>query len=504
MTHQTNKIIGGLAMGGKEFGSYNFKEGFKIDDSDFKNSLPTSIIKHEATHYKSFIFSTFGIFYRMWRKLLDHPELRKSKPLFEHLQTYFKKMQEQAATYNEIVDELSKRDESEYDSYLRDYRDNNKEYYKHFDAMRKGSNGVLGTLNIKKINVAKNIDQLHELIDRILYLSFSIEIKQFSFEKWKKVSDIDSDMTKNEQLNPNKRFQKILKCLTYDEQRNCITIDEESLYKTITIPNPFDYNSLNDYHKIFVRLLGERFSYHMFITLSKSGVETDESILKDEILMAYPEFSTFRPKANLFLNPIKMIDADTVLSLKGKYNSVQIITQFFLTFWSIQLVNETEIVILRNVHDEKNCVILLNQLIKQFDLTVTTGSKLSYKTLDKIECDVFVFMIRPISENLKYIEDEFQHGYYNIVKQDDMNFLILKKNRIMLIQPLIVGQIDLVKSRLEKVANKNFLMSLSSVALESIDLHFMDRKLNEDDTISKNFQRNFDKAYDDYLASKKT
>lgn len=142
-------------MSSKEYGSYNFREGFKIEEGNFKNLLPTSIIKHESTHYKSFVFSIFGTFYRMWSKLLDHPEFRRSKPLFEHLQKYFSKMQEQAATYNEIVDELSKLDESEYDDYLKNFRESNKKYYKYFDGMRRNSNGVLGTLHIKEINAAK-------------------------------------------------------------------------------------------------------------------------------------------------------------------------------------------------------------------------------------------------------------------------------------------------------------------------------------------------------------
>ncbi len=38
------------------------ERGFKIDEGNFKNLLPTSIIKHESTHYKSFVFSILGPF----------------------------------------------------------------------------------------------------------------------------------------------------------------------------------------------------------------------------------------------------------------------------------------------------------------------------------------------------------------------------------------------------------------------------------------------------------
>ncbi|RHC93508.1 hypothetical protein DW820_09965 [Streptococcus parasanguinis] len=486
-------------MSSKEYGSYNFREGFKIDEGNFKNLLPTSIIKHESTHYKSFVFSIFGTFYRMWSKLLDLQELRRSKPLFDHLQMYFSKMQEQAATYNEIVDELSKLDESEYDDYLKNFRDSNKKYYKYFDAMRRNSNGVLGTLHIKEINAAKNTDKLHELIDTILFLSFSIDIKQFSLEKWQKITDIDSDMTTNEQLNPNKRFQMILNNLIYDPQGNCITIDMESLSETLRIPNPSDYDTLDDYHKIFERLLGKKYSLPILILISKSGVETDESIFKDEVLMAYPSLPIFRPTENLFLNPIKLLDANNVLGQKEKYKYAQIITQNYFKSWAIHLINETKMVIIEDVNEMSSAMLLLNQLIKQFDLTVTTSSKLPFKILDRIEYDVFVFMTRPISENLKYINDEYRDGYYNIVKNDDMNFLLVKKNRIMLIQPLIASQINLVKSRLDQIANKNFLMLLSNKALESIDLYFMDRQLNADDKMIDQFFSNLNKANDEYL-----
>lgn len=491
-------------MSSKEYGSYNFREGFKIEEGNFKNLLPTSIIKHESTHYKSFVFSIFGTFYRMWSKLLDHPGLRRSKPLFDHLHKYFSKMQEQAATYNEIVDELSKLDESEYDDYLKKFRYSNKKYYNYFDAMRRNSNGVLGTLHIKQINATKNTDKLHELIDRILFLSFSIDIKQFSFEKWQKITDIDSDMTTNEQLNPNKRFQMILNNLIYDSQRNCITLDIESLNETLKIANSSDYNSLDAYYQIFERLLGKKYSLDMLMLISKSGVETDESIFKDEVLMAYPSLPIFRPTENLFLNPIKLLDANNILDQKENYKYAQIITQNYFTSWAINLINETKMVIIQDVNEMLSAMILLNQLIKQFDLTVTTSSKLSFEILDRIEYDVFVFMTRPISENLKYINDEYRDGYYNIVKNDDVNLLLVKKNRIILIQPLIASQIDLVKSRLDQIANKNFLMFLSSKALESIDLYFMDRQLNADDKMINKFFSNFDKAKDEYLRLRNT
>ncbi len=58
-------------------------------------------------------------------------------------------MQEQAATYNEIVDELSKLDSRVW-WLSKNFRDILKKYYKYFDAMRRNSNGALGTLHIKK------------------------------------------------------------------------------------------------------------------------------------------------------------------------------------------------------------------------------------------------------------------------------------------------------------------------------------------------------------------
>lgn len=306
-------------------------------------------------------------------------------------------------------------------------------------------------------------------------------------------------MTRNEQLNPNKRFQMILNNLIYDSQRNCITFDIESLNETLRIANPSDYNTLAAYHQIFERLLGKKYSLQMLMIISKSGVETDESIFKDEVLMAYPSLPIFRSTENLFLNPIKYLDANKVLGQKGNYKYAQIITQNYFTFWSINLINETEIVIIEDVNGMLSAMLLLNQLIKQFDLIVTTSAKLPFETLNQIEHDVFIFMTRPISENLKYINDEYRDGFYNIVKNNDMNFLLVKKNRIMLIQPLIASQIDLVKSRLDQIANKNFLMSLSNKALESIDLHFMDRQLNADDKMIDKFLSNFNKANDEYL-----
>ena len=69
----------------------------------------------------------------------------------------------------------------------------------------------------------------------------------------------------------------------------------------------------------------------------------------------------------------------------------------------------------------------------------------------------------------------------------------------MLIQPLIASQINLVKSRLDQIANKNFLMLLSNKALESIDLYFMDRQLNADDKMIDQFFSNLNKANDEYL-----
>lgn len=478
-------------MTNKEYGSYHFKEGFYIDECNFNGGSVESVILHEATHRDSFIYSTFGTFYRMWSKLLNVPEFRKTKPLFDCFQNYFKKMQEQAATYNEIVRELSELGVGEYNDYIEQYREENIRYYKYFNEIKQSSKGVLGVGNIKKINTAQNTDGLYGIINDVLRLSFSIDITKFNVEKWSKISDIERNIAQNEQLNPNIRFKKVLKALVFDQSKNCIHFDEE-LLKGIEIVDYKNYD-LNTYVDIFVRLFGEDHYTIILSLLSRTGVEMDESIIMDKSLAAYPALSNFLIKKNLFLNKITMLDISELLIRKTKFRYLNILTQCQFQVWSTQLINENEILTTPDAigfWGIDNHVNLINKLTRDTDLIVTTSAKLPMEILEKIDSETFIFMTRPISENLRYIKDEYKNGDYNIVSNNNFNYLLVKKNNTLLIQPIISSQIELVRKKMDSIANKVLLMVLFEKVIDVINLHFMDMQMNQDETMINTFLKN--------------
>ena len=110
-------------------------------------------------------------------------------------------------------------------------------------------------------------------------------------------------------------------------------------------------------------------------------------------------------------------------------------------------------------------------------------------------------MSRSVSENLRYIKDEYSSGNYNFVKYNDLNFLIVKKDSALLIQPLISSQIDLVLEKMDAIANRNVLMSLPDRAIGAAELHSMDRQANSDEEMSSNFYKNLSSAMKTYYIS---
>lgn len=489
-------------MSNKEYGSYHYRESAYINEANLQGSSLDSIIVHETTHRNSFIDSTFGMFYRMWKKLLDVPEFRKSKPLFDCLQKYFEKMQEQAATYTEIVAELSELDTHEYSQYISGYREQNKKYYNYYNGLILSSKGVLGVGNIKKINSSQNTDKLYYIIDEILRLSFSIDVTKFNVEKWKKVSDVEANISQNCQLNPNTRFKTILKALEYSEEKSCIILNQEALKKIEIVD--YDNYDLEKYLDIFVKLFGKENETFILNLIVKSGVETDKEIITDKALLVYPDLSAFISKKNVFLNKLEMVDDSILLSNKMDYKYVMIITQLNFSLWSAMLINETKISLMPNTRDKSDMtynIKFINELIQNSDLIVTTQSKLPMRIIKKIKSEIIIFMSRSVSENLRYIKDEYSSGNYNFVKYNDLNFLIVKKDSALLIQPLISSQIDLVLEKMDAIANRNVLMSLPDRAIGAAELHSMDRQANSDEEMSSNFYKNLSSAMKTYYIS---
>lgn len=173
-----------------------------------------SIIQHESVHYQIFHCSSLGMYLLMCEKI-SKVDYSRDDILLE-LRRYYKRMQEELATYIEMVRYLLQHGYEKFIEEVNRMKYDNKEYYSYFKKIS-CRNDKLGILKLKTYEPEKLVSLIRCLL-RVGIDAFNIEIGVLKFEEIQSPIDLQRKMSNERFLfNPNRRYKELVKTIMFKD-----------------------------------------------------------------------------------------------------------------------------------------------------------------------------------------------------------------------------------------------------------------------------------------------
>ena len=177
-----------------------------------KMNTMLSLFQHEYTHYVIFHTSSLGLLIVMSEKIA---QLDSSKNwLFHEISRYYKRMQEEIATYSEMLSYYKINGKEEFIRFREDLRNNNPDYYRYYRKLC-NRNYLLSENSFLRYNSEK-IDELIETLYQIGRDSFNVNIEKLKLGSIHDEKELQTKMSlSREEFNPNYRFGQLVKSLSW-------------------------------------------------------------------------------------------------------------------------------------------------------------------------------------------------------------------------------------------------------------------------------------------------
>lgn len=468
---------------GDESGYYDNKDNFYINGSlKYKDDMEVGpILQHEHGHWFIFMTSSLGLLIRMCSKISITDN---SKDLIlEGLSKYYRRMNEEVATYTEMITYLMMNGREQFLRKVDYLKYNNKSYYKYYKKL-----SCRNILLSQSMILTYDKEKLKKLIDCLLLLgrdSFNIDILAFEIEKLDSLGEIQTLMSEDRfNFNPNRRFSELIKTLIYIEsvfiynknQVQTKNVDSMEIVEYINIvkkmyPNnlfveskliSFKFNSLDndwgipnlDYSFPFLDIKGEKYEYSV------------------------PEFKN---------NPNELLDLTNINSIEFKAKGSFIFASVFLS--------DNKNYLYTYVDDELNGGFLLilqaiykNKALLKFDDFYIFKYQNWSILLDSIPQMSYIISSKPLSSTMEDIIEHFHESEFMIHEMEGFDMLVVKRNKLYLLQP-IVSQLS--KALVSRLKGLNFKLVKSFEDEEQIRNEgnklingiTLERKINKEDII---------------------
>lgn len=411
-----------------------------------------SIISHENAHKMTVAGSVLGDLIIMLEK---SSKIDQSNDwLLNFLVSRVRRMQEQIATYIEMLTILDEQGKSAYISAVQKLKYTNRLYYKYYyNLYSKVSDQLIFELN--------ESGQIHELIDLIMRIGIiSLNINIAEILDWeniteKKISEIFSDEKLRYHFNPNVRFGALTKNIFLKSLEEGLELEEIQDILDSTVKD----RTLDDSIEIISKLYMNSPMYSRIMERVKK-IELKEYsgiVLQNlDILSIYPMIETgYSNKQHVEFDSMLNLENESRKNLKQNFlifhHLAGGLEDFkFCSLMSYKINTQLNVAKYSNLEEGE-------KLIKQTSLPIvfiqTRLIKQLYNNLDFHKNRVYVFMENSIISTLDFIEEYFSTIDFYVIKTKHFGIITFNNNKITLIQLVDKTSLDKIKKVLEELGH---------------------------------------------------
>lgn len=434
-----------------ESGFFNNGTGYFINGGLQNEVLETTLplFQHEYTHYFIFNSSSLGLLLIMCEKINKSDSSKYI--MFEEISKYYKRMQEEIATYSEMLSYFKFNGKDEFFKYKKKLQENNPTYYRYYKKMI-NRNVLLSEALFLKYSL-EEIDQLLEVIVKIGCASFNIDVDKLNFGSIQNEKELQTKMSDFRfEFNPNYRFGQFIK--------NLRRSGDEFKYD---IPEMVPITQINKY-KIddYIKLVQSIFPENKMVKLRLSGFELRTSYE----LFGIPDLSKSFPFIDIkgenceYIAP-ELIENPEDLFEIGSVNYVEAIFKYNLCF----------IVITQDDGKEKVSILLQDELggYMEFvlELVIAHGAILrlhdfhifdfpNWKILlDVLPQKTYLCVSNTIYSSIDKICKNLENEKFKIIESNGYSLLVIQSSGLILIQPIVTQYAQMLNGIFEQLGFDN-------------------------------------------------
>ena len=459
-----------------ESGYYNNGESFFINgglhDKSLHELLP--IIQHETVHHRIFHTSSLGLLLIMFEKISLTDSTRDE--ILQGVSKYYKRMQEQLATYIEMLRLLEKSGVEAFKNeaiYMREY---NKVYFNYFKNLSY-KNKHLGYFRI----INYTTEKIQSLINCLLLIgrdAFNIDVTKFGLESITTLSQLQTVMSEGRcsrcnsynkcscgierrlDFNPNRRFSKLIQTISW--------VNGEFDYDQSVIEcSTLETNGIDDYIKIVEQNYPSNFMVRNRLSSFYLKEDNSNTFGLPDLAHSFPfleisgeNYDT--PEIKYIANPEELFSLDNI-----KY--INVIPSGCLLTVNVVLSNGENYYCMY-VDDELNSGFLLvlqlayrNNAILQFHDFYIFKYPNWKDLLAALPNTSYILISNSIAASAQNIQKYFTGVEFTIVNMDGYSILVMRNNTLFLLQPIISQLSDIIKN--------TFTNYNSNIFIESFDNH---------------------------------
>ena len=395
-----------------------------------------SLFQHEYTHYVIFHTSSLGLLILMSEKIA---QLDSSKNwLFQKISRYYKRMQEEIATYSEMLSYYKINGKEEFIKFREDIRINNPDYYRYYRKMC-NRNSLLSENSFLSYN-SEEIDELIETLYQIGRDSFNVNVEKLNLGNIHDEKELQTTMSLSRlEFNPNYRFGQFVKLLS------------RGRYKTPSdIPvTPIETYKISEYIKI-VRSV---FPNNNMVEERLSGFSIKSSFKpygNPDLSRSFPFIDIDGERHNykipyIEMNPEVLLNIPEIVYVDLAFN--KFVDKFF-SFITITQKNGKQTMTYFQVNDKSAALNYVNELLSKNNaiLRLLDYSIFEFPNWSEI-LEVFpkrsyLCLSTNISSSIDMIVKNLIGEKFDIVKMEGYSILVIQSGNLSLIQPIVTQYTD--------------------------------------------------------------
>lgn len=447
-----------------------------------KMNTMLSLFQHEYTHYVIFHTSSLGLLIVMSEKIA---QLDSSKNwLFHKISRYYKRMQEEIATYSEMLSYYKINGKEDFIRFREDLRNNNPDYYRYYRKMC-NRNYLLSENSFLRYNSEK-IDELIETLYQIGRDSFNVNIEKLKLGSIHDEKELQTKMSLyREEFNPNYRFGQLVKSLSWGRYNT-------PSYIPVT---PIETYKISDYIKIVQSVFPNN-----RVEERLSGFSINPSFKP----YAYPDLSKSFPfidivgeKHNYKIPSIEM-NPEVLLNIPEIVYVDLIFDELFCNI-TITQENGKQTITYFQVNDKSAALNYVNELLSKHNaiLRLLDYSIFEFSNWTKI-LEVFpnrsyLCLSTSVSSSIDKIVENLTGSQFDIVKMEGYSILIIQNGNLSLVQPIVTQYTDTLSIVLENLGLEKSSFIEDQEECKKAGIFIMDgvnvrRNINVDDLMDQFIQ----------------
>lgn len=396
-----------------------------------KMNTMLSLFQHEYTHFVIFHTSSLGLLIVMSEKIA---QLDSSKNwLFHKISRYYKRMQEEIATYSEMLSYYKINGKEEFIRFREDIRINNPDYYRYYRKMC-NRNSLLSENSFLRYN-SEEIDELIETLYQIGRDSFNVNVEKLNIGNIHDEKELQTTMSVSRlEFNPNYRFGQFVKSLSRGRYNT-------PSYIPVT---PIETYKISDYIKI-VRSI---FPNNNMVEERLSGFSINSSFKPNgnpDLSRSFPFIDIDGERHNYKLPCIEM-NPQVLLNIPEIVYVDLIFTNFFDKLFSnitITQKNGKQTTTFFEISDKSDAIYYVlellskhNAILRLLDYSIFEFSNWT-DILEVFPNRSYLCLSTNVASSIDKIVENLTGAQFDIVKMEGYSILIIQSGNLSLVQPIV-------------------------------------------------------------------